>query len=73
MHPLRPFMPDGQQAAQAEEQQGAHGEGAAVGVLWEKIERGRAYGRAGKVAHADRRLVDSAVLAFGVAEVHGVE
>src|ERR1035438_7120323 len=70
---LRSVMPNGQQAGQAEEQQGADGERASVGVLREEIKRGRADCGAGKVAQADPRRVDSAVLAFGVAEVHGVK
>ena len=68
-----PPSPDGEQAAQAEEQQAADGQGSAVGVLREEIERGRAHGRAGEVAQADRRLMDAAVLAFGVTEVHRIK
>ena len=66
-------FPNRHQRAEAAEQQGADGDGAAVGVLGQELQRRRAHRRADAVAHANGGFVDAAVFALGVARVHRVK
>src|SRR5258705_13377867 len=65
--------PNCYQAAEAEKEQGADGEGAAVRVLREEVKGGRSDGRAGEIAQSDSSLVNATMLTFRLADVHRIK
>src|ERR1043166_5124364 len=65
--PAQPYQPD-----QTQQQAAAHRPCAAVFVPGKKGQGGRANGGAGKIFRANRRLMKTAMLALGLAHVHGI-
>src|SRR4051794_30299497 len=65
--------PDGQESREAEEQECADGDRAAVGSEGSKVQRGSTQGRAGEISQTDCRFVDAAVFALFFAAIHGIK
>src|SRR6478609_2333725 len=68
-------FPESEEAGEAAEQEGGDGVSSAVGVLGrrKKLKAGGAESGASEVAEANDGFMNSTVLAFGVAGVHGIK